>query len=1354
MCTVGEIQRLAGEDAGTPRWPELEARLSTVAGVEECVVLLRPGASAGGGDGEPVVAYIRPGAARELGKLRRQVNAAALGLADFVPVMVRRIPRLADGAVDIDALLAVPAISADSIREQLGRHLGHSEQLKFEMRRVEPRVPTRLVRDQDTPRAVPDGGQDAAGPGPRTPPCAVARPSATADLPRGLIGGAALIRRPEDPRTVTEAIIAAPGREYGIRVVSADADEAITSAELFKRATRILGGLRERGLSAGSTALLQISALEDHFAVVWACLLGGIRSLTVAAPAAGYAQRSRVLDKLVNAWEDIGSPLIITDAASAGALSRAGGLYGAGTLPVASVAGLSRGAECDHVHQPEPSDVALLQLTSGSTGRPKVIQITHQAIVEMALAARAVNEVQPGDVTYNWLPMDHVVPNLMFHLRGLILGCEAIHSPTSYVLSDPLRWLDALQEHRVNHSWSPNFGYKLVTDALGKTAGRHWDLSSVKTLVNAGEQCTGPVMRQFRALTEGFGLRPEAMRLSWGMAETATCIVYKTESEPGSSRRVLKSSLGGLLEPVGDVQPGEPVAEFLSMGVVDPGARLRIVDAENTVLPERTIGRLQASSGRVTPGYLNNPKANAESFTADGWFDTGDLGFIIDGELVITGRAKEQIVINGANYYCFEMEDACGVVDGVRNGLVAAVGIPDERTGTEALGIFFVPDEESVLTEPGKFAEVAGRIRRAMAADGQFQPQYVVPLPERDFPRTTSGKLQRGQLVDRFLAGEFTEVLDRLVNATSIPDCVFRAGWQMLATTPADGARPPGVTVAFADDQGLADRLALPGRVIVVRPGASFAVTGEGFRIDPSSAGDWDRLAQWLDELDASPGLLLYLWSYLPAPGVDAPAAQLLDARARCGEYLLACHRTLVARGERRPQVVTVSRGMHRITGGEELCFPAALAASISSVAAAELPDLSTWHVDLPGDGADADARALARVLHARHALPGELAWRDGHVFVPCLDPVAEVGPPADALTRGGWYVVAGGDGGVGRHLLPELADRYDVRFLVLSRRPTGDGGPAFRFRAVDIADMEAVRHAVAEATAHWGTSPNGVLHLADIYRFRLLTEETEQTWRDALRAKTKGTENLAALARECGGRLVVFASLLGWLGSAGCGAYVAGSRYAQALSEHLRAHTGVDVSCLAWGLWRATGLNQDNPYEDLVRQRGVLSLAPDEAVTLNRLVLRQPPGNYLVGLNGGAEPVRALVRSRDQLQLEYPVVVAPDRVARAGTLLPVRDPFGVPAQVTVVAEAAPGSRDTGGQAAAMAEAVEEALRTVVTGDLSRQRPFLELGLSSIQVLQFHDSLEQRLGRQIPQVALYEYPTIHALASHLAGDRQ
>src|SRR5207249_1828538 len=138
--------------------------------------------------------------------------------------------------------------------------------------------------------------------------------------------------------------------------------------------------------------------------------------------------------------------------------------------------------------------------------------------------------------------------------------------------------------------------------------------------------------------------------------------------------------------------PGDPAAvEFVEVGPPAPGVQIRIVDRANRLLPERVIGRVQVRGEVVTPGYLNNPAANQEAFAGDGWFYTGDLGFLRDGRLTITGREKEVIIINGANYYCYEIEDIVNAIDGVEATFVGVCGIADRATGTEGLAIFFTP---------------------------------------------------------------------------------------------------------------------------------------------------------------------------------------------------------------------------------------------------------------------------------------------------------------------------------------------------------------------------------------------------------------------------------------------------------------------------------------------------------------------------------------------------------------------------------------------------------------------------------------------------------------------------------------
>jgi acyl-CoA synthetase (AMP-forming)/AMP-acid ligase II/NAD(P)-dependent dehydrogenase (short-subunit alcohol dehydrogenase family)/acyl carrier protein len=1253
---------------------ELEERLLTAAGVADCVVLDRGG---------HLVAYVAPRPYADLVRLRRRTVAALVsaGLATVVPV--RRIPRLADGGPDLAALLALPVLTAGTIRAYAAVH-GPG---RLELRPAEDRAARPAPPDHDAP------------------PAPVQKAAPEPNLPPALVHGGPLNPRHDDPLTVTEAVRTAERRhpDAGVRVLSGSGDRFAANAAIAERARHILGGLRSRGLAAGSYVILQVPELEDYFPALWACLLGGVRCVTVAAPPA-YDRRNAVLDKLVNAWRALGRPPVVGRAELAGVPA----LYEADGFEVVPVAELERSGPCAEVHPADPSDVALLQLSSGSTGQSKVIQITHRAVIEMALGTRERNRVAAGDTSFNWLPLDHVGSLVMFHLRDVILGCTGVHAPTAYVAEDPLRWLDALERYRVNHSWSPNFGYRLVADALRGAPERTWDLSSVHSLLNAGEQCTTAVVRDFHERTAGFGLRPGAMVFAWGMAETATAIVYKYVDEPGGVRRFATASLNGTLEPAGE---GTAATEFISMGTPAPGASFRIAGSDGTVLPQRTIGRLQVRSGRVTAGYLNAPGANAEAFTEDGWFDTGDLAFLVDDELVITGRAKDQIVINGANYYCHDVEDVCGRVDGVRSGLVAACGVPDERSGSEVLGVFYVPED-------GTGTSVADRLRAITADALQLPATYVVPVEESRFPRTTSGKIQRSELVRRLLAGEFDG---------DTPAYAHRPVWEPVE--PRDGEPPTGPTVVFAGEEELAGT----HDVITVRRGDAFAESGDGYVLDPYAPEDWARLRRRLEERGIRWRTLLYLWSHLRTP--DPGSAD--EAIAACGEHLAACCRALLdLRAEDTARLVTVSRNLYRITGDEEVCYPAGQTPTISAVLGGEVPGLRTRHVDLPGEAAARDLEAAMRV----RLEPGaQVAWRDGRAYVSALERVAPDATPRDALERGGWYLVAGGAGGIGTALLEELAGRYDVRFLVVGRRPADSEDGALRRRTADITDAAALERVVAEAEHDWGRPLSGALHLADGYRFRLLADETAESWRDAVAAKVRGTLTLAALVRERpGAQLVIFSSLLGYVASVGCSAYGAGNGFAEAYGEYLRGQ--VPVRCIAWALWHDVGLNSANPYESAVVRRGVMSLTADEGRLLTRALLRQPPGRYFAGVDETSAPMRALLRSVDRLALERPEFPAESP--------PITDPYGVTCAVTVAyASAEPGVAE---ETPELARRVEEVFRTVVPTGLERGRRFYELGVGSLQMLQIHARLQTALGREIPKTALFEYPTITALAGYLA----
>ena len=306
-------------------------------------------------------------------------------------------------------------------------------------------------------------------------------------------------------------------------------------------------------------------------------------------------------------------------------------------------------------------------------------------------------------MTLNWLPFDHVVPMLTYHLADVYLQRVAVQVPTAEVVGDPLLWLRTMSAHRVTHSWAPNFGFKLVAQADAAGAAAKIDLSSVQRLMNAGEQVTAEVCDAFLACT---GLHPSVMQPAFGMAEVCTCMTYNSSYIGGgvggsSTIRVLKSSLQAkVLELAPEDVPSAQCAHFMDLGLPSPGVEIRISAEKGWVLGERQVGRLQIKGPCVMGGYHNNPKANAECMLADGWFDSGDLGFLHQGRLYLTGRAKEMIICRGANYYCYEIEDSVMTVAGTLPARVAATSVYDENQGTEVLLIFFVPANPAGLVHP------------------------------------------------------------------------------------------------------------------------------------------------------------------------------------------------------------------------------------------------------------------------------------------------------------------------------------------------------------------------------------------------------------------------------------------------------------------------------------------------------------------------------------------------------------------------------------------------------------------------------------------------------------------------------
>nr|QEO74387.1 AMP-dependent synthetase and ligase [uncultured bacterium] len=521
---------------------------------------------------------------------------------------------------------------------------------------------------------------------------------------------------------------------------------------MLREAEHVLGGLRSLGLAPGDCVLLQLADHEQILPALWGCLLGGFVPVVAAVPA-DLSESSRAIDQLKKTWDLLDSPVVITTQTleAERALLAKRWSVDSDRLPTFEQL-LAHQSDTRH-HASQPDDTALFSLTSGSTGLPKCVNLTHRNLLSRAYGANQLGRHALSDVILNWLPLDHIGSISDWHLRCVLLGCRMIYAAKAEILARPLRWLELIAEHRVTHTWAPNFAYALIVDALKQNAGRSWDLSSVEAFLTAGENVSPAVARQFLDLLAPCKLKPTAIRPAFGMAEMGSGVTYRcaTESEPVRVFYARRESLGGALA---RCEPADSDAVGLvSLGPPIPGIALRIVNEEGDILPETTVGLLQVRGAAVANGYFRNPEASAV-FHSDGWFDTGDLGFLSQGELYLTGRAKDTIIIHGANFSCSEIEEVVQSIAGVEPSFTAACAV---RKGHdhESLALFF----HTSFSQREELTPLVKQIRREVVRQVGVNPEYLLPVPADAIPKTAIGKIQRRQLREELESGAFDEVI-------------------------------------------------------------------------------------------------------------------------------------------------------------------------------------------------------------------------------------------------------------------------------------------------------------------------------------------------------------------------------------------------------------------------------------------------------------------------------------------------------------------------------------------------------------------------------------------------------------------
>jgi acyl-CoA synthetase (AMP-forming)/AMP-acid ligase II len=563
--------------------------------------------------------------------------------------------------------------------------------------------------------------------------------------------------------------------------------DTLTYGELDVNARSIAAALRSHGLIPGERALLLYPPGLEFISAFFGCLYAGIIAVPAYPPQP--SQLARTLPRLLSIIADADVAIVLCDAS----VSRSGKGMSAHAPALVNIPwlstdrlGASRANEWTG-HAISRDHLAFLQYTSGSTASPRGVMVSHANLLHNLDYARRQGGNGPGTVSVSWLPVIHDMGLIEGVLQPIFAGYPAhLMAPASF-LQRPMRWLRAITRYRATNSGAPNFAYDLCVRKVSDDQLPELDLSSWRIAYNGAEPIRRETLLAFHERFRSVGFRWRSFFPVYGLAESTLLVsTGDCDYEP-----VMRDVDAGQLAAgrVVAAVAGAPTKSLVSSGPHGSGTRVLIVDpATTTPCADGEVGEIWVSSPSVARGYWRRDIESAETFRArlaDGrgpFLRTGDLGTMIDGELFVTGRAKDIIVIRGYKYYPQDIElTAERLHPAIRGGCSAAFALDGGDTESVGLAVELDPRQLPIdqKTRVRAFGEIVDAVRAAIATEHGVNLSLVALVGVGGVPKTSSGKLRRSACRDAAMNGS----LDEVARWTALADIEWPGTESMLLRT-------------------------------------------------------------------------------------------------------------------------------------------------------------------------------------------------------------------------------------------------------------------------------------------------------------------------------------------------------------------------------------------------------------------------------------------------------------------------------------------------------------------------------------------------------------------------------------------
>jgi len=547
------------------------------------------------------------------------------------------------------------------------------------------------------------------------------------------------------PRTLVELLMRASAfTEAGVRVLGRGGAVCwMAWPAIFERARRLCGGIQRLGVRPGDRVALIFPTQPEFLDALLGTLFAGAVPVPLYPPAHlgrldEYVARTSAMLKAAD------TSLILSDRRVARLL---GEIVRRSVPPLGCLAPDQLPDQAPQLPRVDAADLALIQFSSGTTSDPKPVALPHRAVVAQAVLLNSFWPDSAGDCQsgVSWLPLYHDMGLVGTIFTAMERPGTVTLIPPELFVARPAVWLRALSEYGATISAAPTFGYAHCVHRIRDEELDRVDLSRWRVALCGGETVVPDVLRAFAHRFAPWGFAPDALTPVYGLAEATLAVTFGARSIPFTSRRFDRMALAAQ----GRAEDASTGLELASLGHAVPGFEVRVSGADGQPLSERRVGRVGCRGPSLMSGYYRQPEATSRVMS-DGWLDTGDLGFLLDGELYLSGRAKDMLLIRGRNYAPDEVERAVAGVPGVRAGRVVAVSWQPEGGEGEDLLVF--AEARRGVPDTG-FDAIASTCAEAIVSATGLTPARVIVVGHGTLPRTTSGKLRRRDTLSKYLDG-------------------------------------------------------------------------------------------------------------------------------------------------------------------------------------------------------------------------------------------------------------------------------------------------------------------------------------------------------------------------------------------------------------------------------------------------------------------------------------------------------------------------------------------------------------------------------------------------------------------------